>query len=480
MAQKTLRIFISSPGDVGQERLIATRVVARLQGEFAGYANLEPILWEHEPLRATSHFQDQILPPSQTDIVVCILWSRLGTRLPDQFQRDDGSSYASGTEWEFEDAAKSFIERGAPDLMVYRKTSEAVTALSDEKALLDRLQQKKALDAFIDRWFGNAQDTFKAAFHSFNSPDGFEETLENHLRNLIRERLPKQISGEDGAVPISWHKGSPYRGLEVFDVEHAPVFFGRTRSIGEIKDALVARAANGCAFLLVFGMSGSGKSSLIRAGVLPTLTQPGVAEGIGLWRWCIFRPSDGGIGEDGKLDIFKGLAQEIGKALPELEADGLDAYEFAQLLHEAPQRALSALRHALQVAAQTAAEQEQLEHAPEARLAIVIDQMEELFTLDALDVETRDAWVQVLAALARSGLAWIIGTMRSDFYQRCAEIPALIALKEGAGQYDVLPPTFAEIRQIIVQPTRAAGLRFQVDAANQRALRRRAARSRRA
>ena len=467
MAQQKLRIFISSPGDVGQERLIATRVVARLQGEFAGYAELEPILWEHEPLRATSHFQEQIVPPSQTDIVVCILWSRLGTRLPDQFQRDDGSSYASGTEWEFEDAAKSFLERGAPDLMVYRKTSEAVTALSDEKALLDRLQQKKALDAFIDRWFGNAQDTFKAAFHAFNSPDAFEDTLENHLRNLIRERLPKQIGGDEGgSVPISWHKGSPYRGLEVFDVEHAPVFFGRTRSIGEIKDALVSRAAAGCAFLLVFGMSGSGKSSLIRAGVLPTLTQPGVAEGIGLWRWCIFRPSDSGQNEGGALDIYQGLAQEISNALPELAADGVDAYEFAQLLHEAPQRALSALRHALQEAAKTAAEQEQLEQAPEARLAIVIDQMEELFTLDALDVETRDGWVQVLAELSHSGLAWIIGTMRSDFYARCADIPALIALKEGAGQYDLLPPTFAEIRQIIVQPTRVAGLRFQVDPAN--------------
>ena len=39
-------------------------------------------------------------------------------------------------------------------------------------------------------------------------------------------------------------------------------------------------------------MSGVGKSSLVRAGVLPTITQPGVIEGVGLWRWCVFRPSD--------------------------------------------------------------------------------------------------------------------------------------------------------------------------------------------
>jgi len=61
---RKLRVFISSPGDVGQERLIAARVLERLQGEFWGVFELEPIVWEHEPLRASAHFQEQILPPS--------------------------------------------------------------------------------------------------------------------------------------------------------------------------------------------------------------------------------------------------------------------------------------------------------------------------------------------------------------------------------------------------------------------------------
>ena len=42
-----LRIFISSPGDVGEERVLAARVIERLQGEFANSIKLEPILWEH-------------------------------------------------------------------------------------------------------------------------------------------------------------------------------------------------------------------------------------------------------------------------------------------------------------------------------------------------------------------------------------------------------------------------------------------------
>jgi tetratricopeptide (TPR) repeat protein len=53
--------------------------------------------------------------------------------------------------------------------------------------------------------------------------------------------------------------------------------------------------------------------------------------------------------------------------------------------------------------------------------------------------------------------------LRSDFYPRISELPGLVALKEGAGQYDLLPATLAEIGQMIRRPTAAAGLRFEVD-----------------
>ena len=75
-----LTIFVSSPGDVAEERLIAKRVLDRLAAEFAPEAKIESILWEHEPLLASETFQTQIIRPAETDIVVCILWSRLGTR----------------------------------------------------------------------------------------------------------------------------------------------------------------------------------------------------------------------------------------------------------------------------------------------------------------------------------------------------------------------------------------------------------------
>ena len=88
---RKLTFFISSPGDVYEERTLAQRVMDRLQSEFAGRAVLEPVFWEHEPLLATDTFQTQIAKPSDADVMVAILWSRLGTRLPKEFTREDGS-----------------------------------------------------------------------------------------------------------------------------------------------------------------------------------------------------------------------------------------------------------------------------------------------------------------------------------------------------------------------------------------------------
>ncbi|MGD1977665.1 MAG: hypothetical protein PVG57_08890, partial [Gammaproteobacteria bacterium] len=249
-----MTFFISSPGDVYEERTLAQRVMDRLQSEFAGRAVLEPVFWEHEPLLATDTFQTQISQPSDADVMVAILWSRLGTRLPKQFTREDGSRYESGTEFEFEDAVRGFEKNGRPQLLVYRKTAKASVQLDDENALMERIEQKKKLDNFINRWFHDHEEgTLKAAFHPFESPSEFELVLERHLRKVIERALPETANREVAATAV-WKKGSPFRGLQSFDFEHAPIFFGRTKAIGDVLEALRRQAANGCAFILVLGM----------------------------------------------------------------------------------------------------------------------------------------------------------------------------------------------------------------------------------
>src|ERR1035438_5348169 len=96
---KTLRIFISSPSDVRSERVRAYDVVQRLQEKFQAHIRIESILWEDEPMRATASYQPQIPKPSDSDVVICVLWARIGTRLPQEYKRADGS-IPTGTEWE--------------------------------------------------------------------------------------------------------------------------------------------------------------------------------------------------------------------------------------------------------------------------------------------------------------------------------------------------------------------------------------------
>jgi tetratricopeptide (TPR) repeat protein len=458
----TIRIFISSPGDVFEERTLAQRVIERVQAEFAGRAVLDPIFWEHEPLLATDTFQTQISMPSEADVMVAILWSRLGTRLPKDFTRKDGSFYQSGTEFEFEDAVEGFRANGKPQLLVYRKMAKASVQLDDEKALMDRIDQKRKLDTFIANWFHHTEDgSLKAAFHPFESPSEFEQVLERHLRKMVQRALPDTGRNEETAAAV-WKKGSPFRGLQSFDYEHAPIFFGRTKAIGDVLELLRRQAAGGRAFVLVLGMSGGGKSSLARAGVLPMLTQPGVIEGVGHWRRAVFRPSDY------RGDLFVGLATALLREHG-LHLDDTSAEELAEVLKTSPAAAVTLIKSAL---ARNAAEQSAHsadKRPPETRLALIVDQMEEIFTQDWVTAQDREKFIDTIDVLARSGRVWVVATYRADMYPRCASLPKLVTLKEGAGQYDLMPPTATEIGQMVRLPTRAAGLRFEEDfATNER------------
>ena len=134
-----------------------------------------------------------------------------------------------------------------------------------------------------------------------------------------------------------------------------------------------------------------------------------------------------------------------------------------------PSRLGLPLRVGLERAAETIAAAERLVRPPVTRLALVVDQMEELFSADRVNEQQRTGFIKALAAAGTSGHVWIIGTMRSDFYPRCADLPELAALKAGAGQFDLLPPDGPyELAQMIGDPARAAGLRFEEKATGER------------
>jgi CheY-like chemotaxis protein len=193
---RQFRVFISSPGDVIPERQIVKTVIGRLNEEFAGRAYLIPILWEEEPMLASETFQAQIHPPRDTEIYIGILWSRIGSPLPDTILRPDGTRYDSGTAFEFEDAMHGFRATGEPEMMLYRKEGAPTISLENKEMVMDRLDQIDKLQAYIERWLIGEDGSYIGAFHMFGAEEQFDTMIEMHLRKLIEKKLMSETKSE--------------------------------------------------------------------------------------------------------------------------------------------------------------------------------------------------------------------------------------------------------------------------------------------
>lgn len=464
--RKTLRIFISSPGDVQEERLRAHLVIQKLARDYQRFFKIEPYLWEYEPMLASGHFQDAIEPPSASDVVVLVVYSRLGTPLPEQtkareYHGIDGRVPVTGTEWEFEEALEAHQSRGAPDLLAYRKLGDPQASLADSGKRAEQERQWQSLEGFWKRHFEGG-GVFLAGSAKFRTLEEFDGKLEADLVRLIEGKIAEGLRGEAGIEEATWLQGSPFQGLAAYDFADWPIFFGRDAQIREASTRLQAAAGSGTAFLLVLGASGSGKSSLARAGILPALFAAKAVPNVGVWRRAVLRPGEGG--EDPVLGLARALVAgdpANGEGLPELLGPGMGPEALAAHLQSSADDPSFPFRQALGQVAQAARAKGLLPHE-EARLVILVDQVEELFTRD-LDPARRTLFVRILSGLARSGAVWIVATMRNDLWHRAAETPHLVALVEAGARLDLPAPGGAEIIEIVRRPAAAAGIVFEKD-----------------
>jgi CHASE2 domain-containing sensor protein len=207
--------------------------------------------------------------------------------------------------------------------------------------------------------------------------------------------------------------GSPYPGLRPFERDDADVFFGREAQI----DAMVDRLARG-RLLAVTGSSGSGKSSLVRAGLLEALETGLLAEAGPTWRFAILRPRDHPMSElAGAVLEARGLAREpadIALRRAALERGPLS------LVDELSERPLLG----------------------GANLLLLVDQFEEVFRYQRQNLTAREeaeALVALLLASAAQRVApiYVVLTMRSEFLGRCADF---IGLAEAVSDSQFLCP----------------------------------------
>ena len=270
------------------------------------------------------------------------------------------------------------------------------------------------------------------------------------------DRLFKAIKGvPPGGEGFRLAKGdSPYRSLEAFDIQHAPLFFGREALTDWLLSRLrgTATTEGPTRFLAIVGASGSGKSSLARAGVLAKL-KAGELAGSANWPRVICRPES---------RPLENLATALGST------DGVDLGTGLKstLINDLAKEMLKSTDQ-LHLVAQGAMPP----NDPDWRLVVFVDQFEELFTLNQPDSATgqgapgqpalnpdRIAFFRNLlrAATIANGRTIVILTMRADFYGKCAAFPEL-ATAVSQHQELVGPMSPDELRRAIETPARLSG-----------------------
>jgi serine/threonine protein kinase/formylglycine-generating enzyme required for sulfatase activity len=227
------------------------------------------------------------------------------------------------------------------------------------------------------------------------------------------------VALEECAAPPASHEypdGNPYRGLAAFESAHAQLFFGRRGEIRELVDRVRIEP-----FVVVGGDSGTGKSSLCRAGVLPRLADSG-------WS-CI--------------EVVPGRRPVRALAAALAPWTGTGEAALVDLLREDSDAIARKIR----------------QHIASRRLELFVDQLEELLTLAAPE-EARVVAAAVAALAVRSPSLRVLTCARSDFLSRLAMLPGL-GDEMARGLYFLRPLAGEPIREVIVRPAAAKGVVYE-------------------
>ncbi len=288
------------------------------------------------------------------------------------------------------------------------------------------------LRRFMDVRYGDRQEQFRQRLNdakvmcaSFSNVDELEKLIYQALKEDEEERgqpSPRQVR-------IDWPEGmSPYRGLLWFNQDYAPLFFGRDREV----DELVAKMSEpGGRTLLVIGASGSGKSSVVAAGVWQAITKQGRLPGNAQWLWQRIQPSDGDTPWDA---LARGLKEILQLAVrPRLTATGST---FRDLLSQ---------------------------HLTQGQeLILFVDQFEEVFTSGFHEPDIQTFLEQVIGtAQDQTNRLRVIATIRSEFLGKLEEYESTLALLNSPYRHHLGPVSPRVLQDMIEKPAHATGYEFE-------------------
>ncbi len=244
------------------------------------------------------------------------------------------------------------------------------------------------------------------------------------------QRLARGIEGKQTGEIASrlYETVCPFRGLEVFREEHKDYFFGRENVVQRLQHYLQDHR-----FLAVIGPSGSGKSSVVQAGLIPTLKK--TAPSSQVWKVALFIPQS---------DPFEGLAFALRPLMTQPPS-------YSQLIKDLTdnEKELEYISRGI------------CRDTGEARLLLVIDQFEEVFTQTADEHKRQRFFDSLLNTVeAANSPAFIVLTMRSDFLGKCAAYADLNTFIIDH-LFQIGPMSAKDLREAIEEPALRVGLEFE-------------------
>jgi len=329
--------------------------------------------------------------------------------------------------------------RDRPDVSYTELEFEAATEVPNLKRFIFLLDPEASfpLKLFTDMKHGDRQEQFrqrlkdaKVMCASFSNVDELEKLIYQALKEDEEE------AGEPKArqVRIDWPEGkSPYPGLFSFDLDYAPLFFGRDRDV----DAVLAKLSQAAGrFLVISGASGSGKSSLVAAGIRRAVND-GRLTGGDKMVWLRIQPGRG-------HTPWESLTWPLIDTFPRIATRSA---ELATELATRPQTLGRLLDTHL---------------PPGSELLLFVDQLEELFTSGFQDQDMIQ-FLDVLVTTSRApnSRLRVIGTVRSEFMGRVQESDLVCEALNGGGSHFLSLISPAALQEMIEKPAQATGYDFE-------------------
>ncbi|MCL1057244.1 winged helix-turn-helix domain-containing protein [Shewanella gelidimarina] len=287
----------------------------------------------------------------------------------------------------------------------------------------------------------------RALGDSATSPIFIETIRKRGYRTLAEVRFP--IGQEEVAAHQSWQSGSPFPGLQAYSADYADVFFGRGKQISVLLDRISQQIKYGRAFCLTLGPSGSGKSSLINAGIMPNLMTTAGYNSVKVASYSGLDFADVSCSQ---------LFIELASAMLDWELndlpvfDGYSADTLATTLIDEPNAVIKLCQQALKTQTNNYT-----------HFALFIDRLEILLSSPLFKDEERHIFVELIEHLATSGTVLILSACRNEFYPLLVNYPTLMAGKSRGAHFDLAPPSRSELLQMIRLPAIAANLTWDSD-----------------